>query len=157
MARGARGEQQVTAEEHARWKDFSTRLAHHGWPKATEQRKKRIAEVVGWFIDQYGDAREDVHGWDSDLTVSISRDLSEFLDSHCHRPIDVMTETRFERQVSSCVRAGIDVAVSPSGGVVGFNVGTLRRMYDGEIPGWIAQWFEPPLSGNEADTAGVWL
>ena len=59
--------------------------------------------------------------------------------------------------MSCCVRAGIDVAVDPSAGVVGFTVGTLRRMYDGEIPEWLTQWFEPALTGAEPDDTGVWL
>ena len=147
----------MTVEEHARWKDFATRLARHGWPNATERRKERIAEVVGWFIKEYDSCRENVDGWDGNGKVYVCEDFSEFLDNHCHRPRDVEVQTRFEMQVASCVRAGLDVAVSPSAGVVGFNVGTLRRMYNGKIPAWVTDWFKPPLTGTEPDTAGIWL
>ena len=147
----------MTAEEHARWKDFSKRLAHHGWPQATDARKERIADVVSWFIEQYDSGREDVDGWDGNGKVYVCDDLSEFLDVHCHRPLDVDVQTRFEMQVSSCVRAGLDVAVTPSAGVVGFDVGTLQQMYDGKIPAWITEWFEPPLTGAEGETDEVWL
>ena len=80
-------------------------------------------------------------GWDYNGEVCVGDDLSEFLSAHCHRPWDANVETRFETQVcTSCVRAGLDVAVCPSGGVVGFDVGTLKRMYDGKIPDWIKEW-----------------
>ena len=147
----------MTAEQHGRWMDFSTRLARHGWPEATARRKDRIAEVVDWFISQYEGRPEEVDGWDGNGKVYVCDDLSEFLGTHCHRPMDVNIETRFERQVSSCVRARLDVAVEPSAGVVGFDVGTLRRMYDGELPPWVAEWFTPPLTEKEPDAAGVWL
>ena len=79
-----------------------------------------------------------------------------------------------------CVRAGFDLAVSPSAGVLGFTAGDIRRMYPEGVPEWIArQWddaetigvkavvpgvgFVPEVVGKSerfeemADTAGVWL
>lgn len=81
---------------------------------------------------------------------------------------------------SSCIRAGLDMAVAPSGGVVGFTAGDIRRMYHEGVPDWIARhWdeaetievkavvpgvgFVPKVVGKSprfedmADTAGVWL
>ena len=148
----------MSAEEYAHWLEFSIRLARHGWPDATDRRKGRIAEVVEWFILEYESSHVDVGGWDgSEAGVYVCDDIGEFLAGLCHRPEDPMDETRFERQVSSCVRAGLDVASEPSTGVVGFSVGTLRRMFDGEIPTWVSEWFEPGLTGLEPDNAGVWL
>lgn len=148
----------MTTEEHRRWLDFSTRLARHGWPNATEARKERISEVVQSFIEQYEDCAEKVGGWDgSEAGIYVCDDADEFLSSHCHRPANPETQTRFERQFLACVRAGLDVASEPSAGVVGFDVGTLRGMYDGDIPPWIAQWFTPALTGAEPDTAELWL
>ena len=64
---------------------------------------------------------------------------------------------RFEAQISCCIRAGFDVAVAPSAGVLGFTVGTLRRMYDGDIPDWISNFFKEPLTDDVPDDMGVWL
>jgi len=35
-----------------------------------------------------------------------------------------------------CIRAGFDVAVSQSAGVLGFTAGDLRRMYNGVVQDW---------------------
>lgn len=77
-------------------------------------------------------------------------------------------------RIRSCIRAGIDMAVEPSAGVMGFTAGDLRRMYRGNVPDWITGGNEHRWSyalsndgtGNEvlngtfremADDAGVLL
>ena len=40
-------------------------------------------------------------------------------------------------RIRCCIRAGVDMAVSPSMGVMGFTAGDLRRMYRGKVPSWI--------------------
>ena len=40
--------------------------------------------------------------------------------------------------VCCCVRAGLDLACSPSMGVVGFTAGDIRRMYPEGVPEWVA-------------------
>lgn len=39
--------------------------------------------------------------------------------------------------VICCVRAGMDCAIAPSAGVMGFTAGDLRRMYPEGVPGWV--------------------
>jgi len=46
-------------------------------------------------------------------------------------------EQRWGTRVRCCLRAGLDVASEPSGGVVGFTMGDLRRMYRGRLPRWL--------------------
>jgi hypothetical protein len=58
--------------------------------------------------------------------------------------------------VRCCIRAGLDTAATPSGGVVGFTVGDLRRMYPDGLPNWIHDAYEGKLR-EAADTDGVWL
>jgi hypothetical protein len=84
--------------------------------------------------------------------------------------IEALVE-RYGNPVSCCIRAGLDMASAPSGGVLGYTVGDLRRMYDGgPIPEWIAKafWHRPwgdkegqntyPIDLNlEPEAAGVWL
>lgn len=43
--------------------------------------------------------------------------------------------------VNCCIRAGLDVASSPSGGVIGFDINTIRTMYPEGIPDWIRDYF----------------
>ena len=148
----------MTTEEFQRWRDFAARMARHGWPKATDARKAKIEECCTAFIDQYKDAPETVGGWDgSEAGVYICDDITWFFGLWGVHLREDCEDTRFETQVSCCVRAGLDVTGDPSMGVVGFTVDTLRRMYDGEIPAWLTDWFEPPLPADAPGSEGVWL
>lgn len=68
-------------------------------------------------------------------------------------------------RVQCCIRAGLDLASEPSGGVLGFEICDLRRMYRGNIPAWIndGKWENPSgepvaLDMNYGECAiGVWL
>lgn len=134
------------------------RMAHHGWPQATRERKTKIASEVGNFIDIMEQVWQDIEDWDGNKgSIHLCDELDDYLYDNQYLRGDEHRENLFATQVSCCVRAGFDVAVAPSAGVLGFNVGTLRRMYQGEIPAWVANWFTPPLTGEEKDRAGVWL
>lgn len=69
---------------------------------------------------------------------------------------------RWTDRVTCCLRAGLDLASSPSAGVLGFDVCDLRRMYKGNIPNWIDKDFENP-EGEKVDLnqgefkIGIWL
>ena len=41
----------MTPLEFERWRDFSGRMALHGWPDSTEARKQKIAAQVESFLD----------------------------------------------------------------------------------------------------------
>lgn len=64
--------------------------------------------------------------------------------------------------VQCCIRAGLDLASAPSGGVVGFTVCDLRHMYPEGIPDWINSGFTDP-DGQPVDlnqgecNVGIWL
>ena len=69
--------------------------------------------------------------------------------------------------VRCCVRAGLDMASSPSTGVVGFTAGDIRRMYPEGVPSWVFHpdehlyyWLTDKRNGTFADlpdTTGVVL
>jgi len=54
-------------------------------------------------------------------------------DDHRYRRWDELWGDR----IRCCIRAGMDMAVSPSAGVMGFTAGDLRRMYRGKVPDWV--------------------
>jgi hypothetical protein len=54
-------------------------------------------------------------------------------DDHRYKRWDELWGDR----IRCCLRAGIDMAVSPSAGVLGFTAGDLRRMYRGKVPDWV--------------------
>lgn len=45
--------------------------------------------------------------------------------------------------VHCCVRAGLDIASSPSAGVAGFTAGDIRRMYPEGVPDWVKEALGP--------------
>ena len=136
----------MTPVQFERWKDFAERMAMHGWPKATEARKETIAHACDWFISLYDANFAEIDCWDGGGpgSIYVCDDIRDFFYEHYHVR-DPMEETLFENQVSCCVRAGFDVAVYPSAGVVGFDVGTLRRMYNGCLPAWVIAHFAHPI------------
>ena len=150
----------MTPEEYARWRDFAGRLARHGWPEATDARKEKVAEAVDWFIEQWEHESQfaEIDNWDGagPDSIYLCDEATTFFETHWHVREDG-EQSRFEEQFKCCVRAGFDVAVEPSAGVLGFTVGTLRSMYDGDIPEWVVSHFEPPLPATATDDEGVWL
>ena len=60
--------------------------------------------------------------------------------------------------VQCCIRAALDVASAPSGGVVGFTVGDLRNMWlPHRLPEWVTNFFEPALAETTPSDSPVWL
>ena len=46
-------------------------------------------------------------------------------------------EDQWGSPVTCCIRAGLDMAGSPSGGVIGFTAGDVRAMYPEGVPEWL--------------------
>lgn len=58
--------------------------------------------------------------------------------------------------VSCCVRAGLDLAVAMSDGVLGFTAGDVRAMYPEGVPDWISRhWDDGESIGVKAVIPGV--
>lgn len=53
-----------------------------------------------------------------------------------------IVETKLGTAISCCLRAGLDVAVSPSAGVCGFTAGDIRKMYPEGVPDWVRSFFQ---------------
>ena len=76
-------------------------------------------------------------------------------DIHCEifGDDDLIREPVVERwssPVHCCIRAGMDCAYAPSGGVMGFTAGDLRRMYPEGVPDWVkgdGPWETVPITG----------
>ena len=68
-------------------------------------------------------------------------------------------QEQFCGPVIACIRAGLDMAVSPSSGVIGFNAGDLRKMYPEGVPNWVTggpehkwgYWCTDELNGTFAE------
>ena len=154
-----------------RWRQFSLGLAKNAYPDITSARRNKLLSEVDDCIDYVVcNGLEDVEDWDR----AVYRNGKLYEYSAGERVDDWMWERRYEREVEDrkgnvevvcgrfgtmiacCVRAGFDVAVSPSGGVLGYTVGDVRSIFDGELPDWVKDFFTGPLDGV-ANDEGVWL
>lgn len=155
----------------ARWKQLSTGLARSHTDLTPARKKKLLAEVeecIDWVVCN---GLETVIDWDDSANIDgIQWDCAgtrvddylwdnryEFERENKHG-VDVV-RGRFGEMLSACVRAGFDMAVSPSGGVVGFTVGDLRDIFDGHVPDWISDQFaeNKPALLSAGREEGVWL
>lgn len=163
----------MNALQYERWKELSTGLAR-GYGALTPQRRKRLQEEVenciDWVVCNGLDTIED---WDSSVRgdgnlyyEAAGTRVDDYLWQHryeferAHRKGGVeLVRGRFGDMLSACVRAGFDMAVAPSAGVIGFTVGDLRDVFGGSIPDWIADQFGENKSALLAAdrNEGVWL
>lgn len=116
-----------------------------------------VAHAVDWIACN---GIETIADWDSGPDYPGDR-LNTWLWDNGHTSVHRVTDeekgNKFGNQISSCVRAGFDVAVAPSAGVVGFDVGDLTRACGGTIPKWVRGFFDPPLPADAAQAEGLWL
>lgn len=159
--------------QYERWKELSLGLAR-SYRTLTPRRYKLLLEEVenciDWVVCNGLDTVED---WDSSVRI----DERLYYESAGTRVDDYLWQNRYEfdraysnghvelvcgrfgDMLCACVRAGFDMAVAPSAGVIGFTVGDLRDVFDGDIPDWIAERFaenRDALLAADRDE-GVWL
>lgn len=155
----------MSPEQFDRWKDFATRMARHAFPSATPERRVKIEKRLNAFFSWYDRNDADVAAivdWDNSPSY-----IGDRVDDHLHDVQHYRYNERtgqerecgnkFANQVSCCIRAGLDRASSPSGGVLGFTVGDLRAMYPEGMPDWVTEGYQPPITKETPNDVGVWL
>ena len=151
----------MTREQFDRWWDFTARMAKYGYSQATEQRREKMLNEVREYFETL-EYQEDwllIADWDyNEEFGSLSGDVDDYFERYRHwRRNDEGYEGWFFTQITCCIRAGFDMAVKQSGGVIGFTAGDVRRMYGGSVPAWISDldWDTP--FALISDDAPVWL
>jgi len=161
---GDGAEMAVTTEQYEHWKDFSIRMARTCFKRKRNPDTEEIEANVEHFFDCLDpEDLKSIVDWDhSDPYPEGSPRAGLDYGGHPKRAMLVtdmckehadgwnpyywydLSETEEERRddqfcgpVLCCIRAGLDMAVSPSVGVMGFAAGDLRRMYPGGVPDWI--------------------
>ena len=161
----------MTNEQFKLWRSFALRMAHRGFYRIPRKSKKKIAEMVKEYFRQLdSDDIAAIESWDGEVSDQISEMNQHWNPYYWHtnrRGEDEQTNynkwnDRWFNRVCCCLRAGLDLIVEPSMGVIGFNVCDLRRMYRGNIPAWINQEWEDqerkPVDLNVGDCKiGIWL
>ncbi|WP_298434900.1 hypothetical protein [Ottowia sp.] len=163
----------MNALQYDRWKELSIGLARSYGALTPRRRKLLLEEVencIDWVVCNGLDTVDDWDGTvrgDGNLYYeAASTRVDDYLWQHryeferTYRNGEVeLVRGRFGDMLSACVRAGFDMAVAPSAGVIGFTIGDLRDVFDGDIPDWIADQFgehKPALLEAGRDE-GVWL
>jgi len=150
----------MTEEQFLRWQDFAVRMAEHCYPKATEARREKILEETKNYFCFQEDWPE-IEDWDGNGdNYFLGDQVKEFFEKYLHyNRKESYYAGKFYNQVTCCIRAGFDIAVEQSGGVVGFTAGDVRRMWSGkneEVPSWVKEGWEIPFDGI-LDEEGIWL
>lgn len=65
-------------------------------------------------------------------------------------------QRQFWSPIACCIRAGLDMATSIGGGVLGFSMRDLRRMYPEGLPRFVTRHYSAKMH-RVADHEGVWL
>ena len=153
----------MTPKQYQRWLRLSIGLARSGFHGITRKRRARLVSEVWNAIDWIAcNGIEEIEDWDGNKgEVYVCDRMSDWLydNGHQHYYRDTSRErgNKFANQIGCCVRAGFDLAVAPSAGVIAFNVGDLQRACRGRISDWVRNYFNPPLPINAAKTDGLWL
>ena len=153
----------MTDQQYERWKDFAMRMARTCFRHLRRPSSHWVIEQVeSWFY--WRDHQQDwgnYSSWDQDSPYCLCDHVSEFysdLESYSYsedEEVDYKAQEQFQAQwmgpILSCLRAGIDVAVEPSAGVVGFTAGDIRQMYPEGLPLWLLDVF----AGYSQETTSV--
>jgi len=161
-------------EQYERWKDFSLRMARTCFKHRRYPTWREIESHVSGFFDgiefsdyeeleyiidwDHSDSEKEEHYCVSDMCTMAAEEWNPYYWS-------ASDETWAERDeqycgpVCCCIRAGLDMAVSPSAGVLGFTAGDVRKMYPEGVPEWItggpnyrwSYWLTDKLNGTFAD------
>lgn len=140
-------------------RDFAIAFASHVIATDDKHRKKlikKITDIFSWSEVDY------VKDWDSGIEDGLGMGdlLSEaFADDYYYdedKDEDVRMEDSLEDEVACAIRTSIDLLVSPSGGVVGFTVGDLKKAFNGLIPEWVCTLYKNNLNKVD-DNEAIWL
>ncbi len=157
----------MTDLQYLHWKNFSMRMAVRGFDLRLRRSRRRLAWFVKDFfrmfehnylhdVRTYPNLFARISGWDQTESIpgwsergehaSIGPYVCSIVDEDMERwnPHYWADDRRSRRwddlwgcRIRSCIRAGMDLAVAPSAGVLGFTAGDIRRMYRGRVPAWI--------------------
>jgi len=156
--------------QYRRWKDFALRMADNGWPATitrTKSYKKTVKPAVEHFFDLlYHNYQHDItriESWDhtrvdyrnaETFSWGVRGEYWPCVGDEARRIIDEYwnpgrSDRKYDEwdnlwgdRIRCCIRAGIDLALNPSLGVIGFCKSDIERMYPDGVPKWITQEWE---------------
>lgn len=164
----------MNREQFANWKDFSLRMAktYPGASKRTREWLERMVhDGIDWILCNV--SYKDVVDWDKTKgDESPSTRMRDWCwdNADCERENSkggltrayMNWKERYGNRLCACIRAGLDMATRIGGGVVGFTVGDLKRMYPEGIPDWVSAHYTneagaPADLNTGKDEDSIWL
>jgi hypothetical protein len=135
----------VNKKLQERYLDFAKRMIFKGYDHLTETRKNSLWEDAEWFLRDCFD--DGIRDWDQDKGIVsemyacdwfLERFENKYLPSTAKwdKKIENGDEPKYYRMLSATCRATIDLLDHFAGGVRGWTIGDIKRMYDGTLPDW---------------------
>lgn len=151
----------MNKQQLKRWNQVALGLAKHTGTMTDKRREKlldAVEDCIDWIVARHD--LSEIRDWDgNEGSAYVCDDMSDYMWENRYEMErgGEMHYGRFGNAIGMCVRAGFDLAVAPSAGVVGFTVGDLRSVFPRGIPDWVNGFFETPITANTPSSAGVWL
>jgi len=120
--------------------DFAKRMVFKGYNKLTQKRKEKLWSDVEWFLTDV--FAEGAQSWDQDKVYACDWIHERFEHDNYpsrkweHKVCDLGIYPKYFSMLSATCRSALDLFDNFAGGVWGWTVGDIRRMYDGELPSW---------------------
>lgn len=141
----------LTEEDKHRCLDFAKRLCFVGYDHLTQARRDRLwYEAEGFLADALAEGHTSWETKSPDGLGCCTCDWFSERFSERYIPLTGKWADRLEKgdypqffdTLEAICRAAFDVVDDFAGGVWGFTLGDIRRMYDGTLPDWIpTDWY----------------
>lgn len=149
----------MTKVQLNRWK----RLAF-GFAKTlnitTERKNKLVLDIEDFFDFRIDSEYKKILDWDGDESeFYLCDEVDDFFSKykHYHYRTDKEKGNKYFHQLSACIRAGFDIAVAPSAGVVGwFTKQNCVDIFKGRVPKWFSEGWRTPFNEIPNDKY-LWL
>ena len=169
----------MSNDKFKRWHDFSFRMAKTCYRQRKSPSSTWILATLDQCFEHIKDEGVDcfvswdevVSDWFQEVveyevwvkpydfaTTKEAKHLDQWYDKANDDKYDEVKEkivSRVCEPIHCCLRAGLDLVGEQSGGVLGFTVGDLKRMYAPDpIPDWITSRFSPDFAQAKDE---VWI
>jgi len=140
----------MTKTQFSRWIKFSMAMVRRTSLANTSRRKHKMCQEIKSFFReiQRNYALKNILDWDGNYingreSICVCDIAEESLEHY--KKWDEKTEWYYERKfadgISAAIRAGFDICVRQSGGVLGFTIKDIKAMYRGNVPLWLKRKF----------------
>lgn len=143
-----------------RWLDKVHRQSYTKLRGASKQRTERMLEVAQYTIEEICDSScmSDAIDWDKGKRQAFgySRSIHRIVEDMIENDPNNITQ-KCATIICCCIRIAVDLFVEPSGGVVGYTLGDLRKAFDGDVPQRIMDEFCTDVDADADDNTPIWL